>query len=217
VEIEIREFLDPGGRSPFGQWFESLNAVAAAKVAIALTRLSQGNFSNVKGVGAGVYEIKLDFGPGYRVYFGKDGERIVILLGGSAKKRQEAAIAAAIGTWAEYKRRKGRQGVRYVALTRAFRETVYRRAQRDRAFRKALLTEAVNAYLSGDEAAGKAALRDVINATIGFEQLAADLEKPSKSLHRMLGPSGNPSTANFFAILQVLQKRAGTRLTVKAA
>ncbi len=104
-----------------------------------------------------------------------------------------------------------------MALTKAFRETVYVRAQRDRAFRNALLTEAVNAYLAGDAATGKAVLRDVINATVGFERLAAELGKPGKSLHRMLGPRGNPSTANFFAILQVLQKRAGVRLTVKAA
>ncbi len=104
-----------------------------------------------------------------------------------------------------------------MALTRAFRETVYVRAQRDRAFRNALLTEAVNAYLAGDDTTGKAVLRDVINATVGFERLAAELGKPGKSLHRMLGPRGNPSTANFFAILQVLQRRAGVRLTVKAA
>jgi DNA-binding phage protein len=104
-----------------------------------------------------------------------------------------------------------------MALTKAFRETVYERAQRDAGFRKALLTEAMNAYLGGDEATGKAVLRNVINATIGFEQLAADLQKPSKSLHRMLGPAGNPTTASFFAILQVLQKRVGVRLTVKAA
>lgn len=104
-----------------------------------------------------------------------------------------------------------------MALTKEFRETVYDRAQHDSRFRKALLTEAVNAYLDGDEGTGKAVLRDVINATIGFEKLAADLKKPSKSLHRMLGPSGNPNTANFFAILQVLQKRVGVRLTVKAA
>ena len=104
-----------------------------------------------------------------------------------------------------------------MALTREFRETVYRRAQRDASFRRALLTEAVNAYLNGDEATGKAVLRDVINATIGFEGLAAHLHKPSKSLHRMLGPGGNPSTVNFFAILQVLQKRVGVKLSVKAA
>ncbi|HYM07344.1 MAG TPA: transcriptional regulator [Terriglobales bacterium] len=104
-----------------------------------------------------------------------------------------------------------------MALTRAFRQTVYRRAQRDGRFRKALLTEAVNAYLRGDEATGKAVLRDVINATVGFEPLAAELGKPGKSLHRMLGPRGNPSTANFFAILHVLQRRTGVKLTVKAA
>ncbi|MBA3972743.1 MAG: transcriptional regulator [Candidatus Solibacter sp.] len=104
-----------------------------------------------------------------------------------------------------------------MALTKAFRETVYERAQRDGGFRKALLTEAMNAYLGGDEATGKAVLRDVINATIGFEQLAAALGKPSKSLHRMLGPKGNPNTANFFAILLVLQKTTGVKLTVKAA
>jgi DNA-binding phage protein len=104
-----------------------------------------------------------------------------------------------------------------MALTKSFRETVYNRAQQDGAFRKALLTEAVNAYLGGDEATGKTVLRDVINATIGFEQLAADLQKPSKSLQRMLGPNGNPNTVNFFAILQVLQKRVGVKLTVKAA
>lgn len=72
-----------------------------------MTRLSQGNFSNVKGVGCGVHELKISFGPGYRVYFGKDGDRVVILLGGSSKKRQSAAIIAAQEAWADYRRRKG--------------------------------------------------------------------------------------------------------------
>jgi|SRR5215472_16018929 len=104
-----------------------------------------------------------------------------------------------------------------MALTKKFRETVYDRAQRDTRFRIALLTEAINAYLNGDEVTGKAVLRDVVNATIGFEKLAAELGKPSKSLHRMLGPRGNPNTANFFAVLQVLQKSIRVKLTVKAA
>lgn len=72
----------------------------------AVTRISQGNFSNVKGVGAGVYEYALDFGPGYRIYFGKDGERIVILLGGGSKKRQREDINDAIVRWQDYKKRK---------------------------------------------------------------------------------------------------------------
>ncbi len=107
IQIEVLEYLDLSGRSPFGRWFVALNAVAAARVTIALERLSQGNFSRVEGVGAGVFELKIDFGPGYRIYFAKDGERIVILLGGSTKKRQSPAIAAAQAAWADYKRRTG--------------------------------------------------------------------------------------------------------------
>ncbi len=109
AEIDIREFLDESGASPFGRWFDRLNAVAAARVTIALSRLSQGDFSNVEGVGGGVYEIKIDFGPGYRVYFGRDGEQLVILVGGSAKKRQDAAIAAAKVAWAGFKRGRGQK------------------------------------------------------------------------------------------------------------
>jgi putative addiction module killer protein len=83
-----------------------LAAAAAAKVTIALARLEQGNFSKVKGVGSGVFEYKIDFGPGYRIYFGKDGEHIVILIGGGTKQRQQADIGAARECWAAYKRRK---------------------------------------------------------------------------------------------------------------
>jgi putative addiction module killer protein len=104
--VEVCEYLDRGGRSPYAGWFDSLNAQAAAKVAIAVTRLKQGNFSNVRAVGRGVMEYKLDFGPGYRIYFGKDGERLVILVGGGTKKRQENDIHIAVGRWEDYKRRK---------------------------------------------------------------------------------------------------------------
>ena len=105
--IRVLEYIDPQGRSPYGKWFDGLNAIAAAKVASALYRLAEGNFSNVKGVGAGVFERKFDFGPGYRIYFGKDGETVVILLGGSSKQRQQEAIEAAKERWAEYRRRRG--------------------------------------------------------------------------------------------------------------
>jgi putative addiction module killer protein len=75
-------------------------------VAIALTRLGLGNVSKAKSVGAGVYEYKIDFGPGYRIYFGKDGDTLVILIGGGTKKRQQQDIAAPQECWADYKRRK---------------------------------------------------------------------------------------------------------------
>jgi putative addiction module killer protein len=68
--------------------------------------MALGNFSNVKGVGSGVLECRIDFGPGYRVYFGKDGEHLVILLGGGTKKRQQRDIQAAVANWQDYKRRK---------------------------------------------------------------------------------------------------------------
>jgi len=106
--IRILEYLDPEGRSPYGAWFEGLNAPAAAKVAAALYQLAAGNFSKVKGVGSGVFERKLDFGPGYRIYFGKDGDSVVILLGGSTKQRQHQAIETAKEQWAAYRRRKNR-------------------------------------------------------------------------------------------------------------
>lgn len=69
--IDIREYIDRQGNSPYAAWFNSLNAQAAAKVTTALTRLTLGNFSNVKGVGSGVFEYRIDFGPGYRMYLGK--------------------------------------------------------------------------------------------------------------------------------------------------
>jgi putative addiction module killer protein len=103
AQIVLRESLDSAGNSPFGAWFDDLDAVAAAKIATALTRLETGNFSNVKGVGSGVFEYKIHFGPGYRVYFGKDGDTLVILLGGSSKKRQQDAIEAAQVAWKLYK------------------------------------------------------------------------------------------------------------------
>jgi putative addiction module killer protein len=104
--MDVREYLDPEGNSPYGVWFDGLNAQAAAKVTMAVTRLGRGNFSNVKGVGSGVFEYRVDFGPGYRIYFGKDGDCLVILLGGGTKKRQSTDIGVAIARWQDYKKRK---------------------------------------------------------------------------------------------------------------
>ena len=104
--IELRGYIDEKGNRRFAIWLEALDPTAAAKVTIGLTRMEQGNFSKVKGVGSGVLEYKIDFGPGYRIYFGKDGGRLVILIGGGTKKRQKQDIAVAQEYWAAYKRRK---------------------------------------------------------------------------------------------------------------
>ena len=104
--IEIREYVDSEGHSPYARWFNRLNARAAAKVATALVRMEQGNLSSVKGIRTGVFECRINFGPGYRVYFGKDGNTLIVLVGGGTKKRQQNDIEAARALWREYKQRK---------------------------------------------------------------------------------------------------------------
>ena len=107
--IELRGYIDEKGNKRFALWLASLDATASAKVTIALTRMERGNFSQAKGVGAGVYEYKIDFGPGYRIYFGRDGDYLVVLIGGGTKKRQNKDVQAAQACWADYKRRKNRR------------------------------------------------------------------------------------------------------------
>ncbi len=109
--IEIKAYVDSSGRSAFASWFDRLNEPASYRVAAALIRLGQGNFSNVKSVGQGVLEYRINFGPGYRVYFGRDGEEIVILLGGGHKQRQDRDIEDAHVRWHDYKQRKPRRQI----------------------------------------------------------------------------------------------------------
>ena len=104
--MQILEFLDAAGSSPFAGWFDGLDPQAAAKVTVALARIEQGNLSNVNTAGAGVLEYRIDFGPGYRLYFGRQGESLVILLGGGTKSRQQRDIATAQDRWNEYKKRR---------------------------------------------------------------------------------------------------------------
>ena len=104
--IEIREYIDDRGRSPFGRWFNGLDAGAAARVRTYLARMEAGNLSNVRGVGSGVLERRINVGPGYRVYFGRDGDTLIVLLGGGTKARQQRDIERARELWQEYRRRK---------------------------------------------------------------------------------------------------------------
>jgi hypothetical protein len=94
-------------------------------------------------------------------------------------------------------------------LTHDFKETIRARAQRDINFRQALLREAVECIINGDLAAGKAVLRDYVNATVGFQNLEKRTRIPAKSLMRMLGPQGSPSAVNLTSILTALLKNEG--------
>lgn len=103
-----------------------------------------------------------------------------------------------------------------MALTKDFKETVQARALRDPAFRRGLLTEALDCFLSGELDEGKLILRDYINATVGFEELGRLTEKTPKSLMRMLSADGNPRADNLFSVIQKLQVREGVNLHVRA-
>jgi putative addiction module killer protein len=100
--FEIREYIE-NGRSPYAEWFGDLDSVTAERVDKYLRRLERGNFGAVKTLQGGVFEVRMDFGPGYRVYCGRDGQTIIILLGGGSKRRQDADIAAAVERWKRYK------------------------------------------------------------------------------------------------------------------
>jgi DNA-binding phage protein len=114
----------------------------------------------------------------------------------------------------------GRKGegtqVTNMVLTRDFKQTIVERVRRDPAFAKALLDEAATLFLNGEPHTARLILRDLVNATVGFEELAAETAKPAKSLHRMLSKRGNPTMDNLAAILGVLRKRLGVEIKARA-
>jgi putative addiction module killer protein len=103
--FEIREYI-ADGHSPFAEWFDELDAVTADRVDRYIRRLEAGNFGAAKSLRDGVFELRMDFGAGYRVYYGREGRTIIILLGGGSKRRQDADIAAAVERWQRYKQTK---------------------------------------------------------------------------------------------------------------
>lgn len=103
--IEIKEYLDKHGESRFSFWFETLDTQAALKVTTYLARLETGNTSALKSLGKGLWECRIHWGPGLRIYLGRDGDKLVILFGGGTKRRQSKDINQAMKAWAEYKKR----------------------------------------------------------------------------------------------------------------
>lgn len=104
-KIELLEYVNEDGNSPFEKWFNSLNAKAATKITTALLRVEMGNISNIKWL-KGIGEYKINWGPGYRVYLAKVGNKIIILLGGGTKKSQQKDIKKATELFKVYKANK---------------------------------------------------------------------------------------------------------------
>jgi len=107
VRYQLREYVE-GDISPFAKWFRKLAPVAAARIDKYLRRMEQGNMGDSKSVGGDVKELRIDCGPGYRVYYGCDGELLIILLAGGSKRGQAKDISEARARWARYKRERGR-------------------------------------------------------------------------------------------------------------
>ena len=105
MSIRVEEYLREDGTAPYGDWFNALDAQAAAKVAVAKLRMEMGNTSNIKWF-QGIGEYRIDWGPGYRVYLAQDGETLIVLFGGGTKKSQPKDIETAKALHAEYKARK---------------------------------------------------------------------------------------------------------------
>jgi putative addiction module killer protein len=108
MSYKIEEYIRKDGTSPYGEWFMGLDTVVAAKITIVKLKMEQGNLSQVKWF-RGIGEYRLDWGPGYRVYIGRDGEKLIILLGGGTKSGQQKDIDRAEANWEEYKERKAQQ------------------------------------------------------------------------------------------------------------
>lgn len=104
--FEVRQYETEEGTCPFADWFDSLGTEAAYRVEVAIERMSNGNLGDHKAVGDGVQEHRIHHGPGYRLYFGRDGQQIVVLLVGGTKKCQARDVAAAKRSWRNYKERK---------------------------------------------------------------------------------------------------------------
>ena len=108
MACKVEEYLREDGTSPYERWFMELDTLAAAKITIVKLKLEQGNFSNIKWF-RGIGEYRLDWGPGYRIYIGRDGEKLIILLGGGTKRQQQKDIDRALQMWKEYTERKSRK------------------------------------------------------------------------------------------------------------
>jgi putative addiction module killer protein len=105
MKYELLEYIE-NNKSPFEKWFRKLDPVTAARIDKYLRRMEQGNMGDFKSLGGGVEELRIDYGPGYRVYYGRDGERLTILLGGGLKRSQSRDIVEAKRRWTNYKQQR---------------------------------------------------------------------------------------------------------------
>jgi DNA-binding phage protein len=208
----VEEYVREDGSSPFKTWFDSLDPHAAAKVATAVARLSAGNTSSIKWF-SGIGELRIDLGARLSRLSG-EGRRAVdhpVLRWDQEATadgcRHSTRPLCAVQRAQESGDHKEEGEMNTMALTRDFKHTVVERVRRDPRFARSLLDEAATLFLNGDPEPARLLLRDLVNATVGFETLAKMTNKPAKSLHRMLSKHGNPSMDNLAVIFGAVRQR----------
>ena len=209
--FKIREYTE-GGRSPFADWFDELDAVTAARVDRYVRRLEAGNFGAAKPLCDGVFEL--------RWILGRATACITDTKAGPSSSCLAAAANAGRTPISPLRWNAGNDTNRQrhdMALTRDYKETVVARIKRDRKFAQALYAEALGALLEGETAEGLSMLRDLVHAEITFKELARQTGLGEKTLHRMLKRDGNPTARNLAAILRSIAEDLGIKPRVEVA
>ncbi len=211
--IELRNFIDRQGRVPYLRWFDDLDREASRRIARAVSRLTDGNTSNVKRLEKASMNLKSTSGP----------DTAFTSAGRETRSSSSSAAARRKDSRTTFVKRKhvgrisnldfDRDGKR---LTVPHKDGLIARMKREPKFAAAMLHEGVNALLDCEFNVGKDMLRDYVNATIGFDRLSKKTKIPVKSLMRMLGPAGNPQMSNLFAIIVALKRHAGIELHLAA-
>jgi putative addiction module killer protein/probable addiction module antidote protein len=199
----IEYYLTPTGRKPFKEWLEGLTDITVRqKVRIRLDRVRLGNLGRNRSVGEGVYELKIDYGPGYRVYYGLEGRTLILLLLGGDKSSQGRDIALAQSYWNDNKRRRN-----MARKTTTYQEDLIE-ALKDPREAAAYLNTAME---KGDRAVFLLALRNVAEANGGMQAVAGKARLNRENLYRMLSKKGNPEIKSIFNLLNSM----GLKLTVE--
>ncbi|MDB6033450.1 MAG: addiction module protein [Verrucomicrobiales bacterium] len=194
------------GTVPFSEWFDALlDMRTRQKIDARLARVRLGNLGDCNSVGNGVSELRIDYGPGFRVYFGQDGLEVVILLCGGDKSTQKRDIRKAQEYWADYKTKKTMKTASYKI------ELLTRLA--DASYAAGYLTDC----LEQGEAEFLLGLRDVVEARGGIGQLSKTVDLNRESLYRLLSKDGNPTLSSLSSILNILGIQLQFAPTQKAA
>lgn len=210
--MKVKAHNRPDGSIPIETWLNHIDSQAATEAIVATLILEQGDFSCVTWFnGIGEFKIQLK-ATEYRIYLYKDSDNSITLLYGKPEKGKNRRLLWLLNGMKNTKSERKKK----IPFTTDFEAIVVSRIKRDEQVAQNLYNRAITCFLNGDTATSRLLLRDLVNATIGFEQLAKETSKPSKSLHRMLSANGNPTMDNLALIFKIVGEQLETNLEVRA-